>query len=172
MTPPPLRDTYWVVEGRLLAGPHPGPYDDERARDRVGILLDAGIRHFIDLTQRDEVPTYEQVLQEEAAARGLRVDYRRAPVIDRSIPAKEDLAEVLATIDRALAAREPVYVHCWGGIGRTGTIIGCWLAQNGHTGDAALEQLAALRASCHGGTWRSPETEEQREMVRTWARKA
>ena len=38
---------------------------------------------------------------------------------------------------------EPVYVHCWGGIGRTGTVVGCWLVRHGMTGDEALAEFAS-----------------------------
>ncbi|WP_374108489.1 hypothetical protein [Nostoc sp. XA010] len=33
----------------------------------------------------------------------------------------------LPPIDRALNGQEKVYVHCWGGIGRTGIVVGCYL---------------------------------------------
>ena len=31
-----------------------------------------------------------------------------------------------------------MYLHCWGGVGRTGTVVGCWLVRHGRTGDEAL----------------------------------
>ena len=31
------------------------------------------------------------------------------------------MQEILDAVDRALAAGRNVYLHCWGGIGRTGT---------------------------------------------------
>jgi protein-tyrosine phosphatase len=167
MASPPLKDAYWVVEGLLLAGRHPGPYDEDAARERLATLLDAGIEVFVDLTHPDEVASYEPLLREEATARGVSVEYLRAPIRDRGIPSKEDVTRLLSAIDSALAAECPVYVHCWGGIGRTGTIVGCWLAQNGHA-DAALERLAHLRTRCAGGSWPSPETDAQREVVRAW----
>lgn len=34
----------------------------------------------------------------------------------------------------ALAAGQTVYVHCYGGIGRTGTVVGCWLVRHGLSG--------------------------------------
>ena len=36
------------------------------------------------------------------------------------------MGDVLTLIEEALV-RGAVYVHCWGGIGRTGTVVGCWL---------------------------------------------
>lgn len=168
MSVPPFSSSYWVVDGLLLAGPHPGPYDEVTARERLAMFLAAGFELFVDLTHPDEVPSYEGLLRDEASARGRAVEYARAPIRDRGVPARDDLAAVLASINRATSEKRRTYVHCWGGIGRTGTVIGCWLAQNGHAGEAALERLKQLRVSCDGGIWRSPETEEQREMVRTW----
>ena len=38
-----------------------------------------------------------------------------------------------------------MYVHCWGGIGRTGTVVGCLLAADGMDCDQLLAAIAALR---------------------------
>ena len=62
-------------------------------------------------------------------------------------------------------------MHCGGGVGSTGTVVGCWLARYGMTGGDALAQMAhwwqgmekAYRRS------RSPQTEQQRAYVRDWA---
>ena len=64
-------------------------------------------------------------------------------------------------------------MHCWGGIGRTGTVVGCHLVRSGLTGDDALAAVArgflgmskSRLLKYLGG---SPETRAQREMVRTW----
>lgn len=57
------------------------------------------------------------------------------------------MREILGLIDEAMAADRPVYVHCWGGVGRTGTVIGCHIAQRGLDGDAALQRLRELFAA-------------------------
>src|SRR3712207_6971239 len=38
------------------------------------------------------------------------------------------------------------YVHCWGGIGRTGTVVGCYLVEHGMDGEQAIAAIAEWRA--------------------------
>ena len=85
-----------------------------------------------------------------------------------SIPATEVMAEILGAIESELAAGKPVYFHCWGGIGRTGTVAACWLIEQGRSCDSALETLNLLRASIPDADRESPQTEEQRTFVRAW----
>ena len=63
-----------------------------------------------------------------------------------------------------------MYVHCWGGVGRTGTIIGCWLSRHHKPGQAALDRLTELWQSNPKSGWkpRSPENAEQERYVREW----
>ena len=61
-----------------------------------------------------------------------------------------------------------VYVHCAGGIGRTGTVVGCYLVRHGMQGEAALEEIMRLRHAMPNGGDLSPRREPQRQMVRTW----
>ena len=169
-TPGPLPTSYWVLENQLLAGPYPGSSDDEEARERVGWLLDAGVRVFVDLTERGELLPYDAVLKEEGAARGIEVEHVRAPIQDLGVPTDQELARTLARIDEALQAGTPVYVHCWGGIGRTGTVIGCWLIRHRlASADTVLEVIQTLRnADEERRQRRAPETTEQIAMVVGW----
>jgi protein-tyrosine phosphatase len=75
----------------------------------------------------------------------------------------------LDLIDRERGRHGLTYVHCWGGAGRTGTVVGCWLVRRGFGGDAALARIGALRADSPALWLDSPQTDEQRTMVRTWA---
>jgi protein-tyrosine phosphatase len=157
--------TAWVIPGRLLAGPYPFARDDGRGRAMLRALLDAGVTAFVDLTEAGECPPYETALQAEATQRGALVSYRRLPIPDFGVPDDTHMTTILAAIDEALSAGRAIYVHCRGGIGRTGTVVGCWLVQQGRSGEEALRQVEALLGPG------SPETDEQRQLVRRWARR-
>ena len=166
----PHGNTYWVEPGRLLAGEYPGDTNGDATSTRLGRYLDAGIDYFIDLTEDGELEPYEERLHAEAAARGKTVEYRRLPIRDMSVPRSADgMREILNTIEAALSAKRIVYVHCWGGVGRTGMVIGCHLTRHGHDGDTALSRLRELFAAMDkAASRRSPETTEQERWVRTW----
>lgn len=166
----PIPDSYWVIPGRLLAGEYPGHPDDTRARQKLGLLLEAGITLFFDLTEPGEygLRPYAQLLAELAAPRGQRCEHRRFPIPDFGTVAPHALAELLADIDAALEAGHRPYVHCYGGIGRTGTVVGCYLVEHGLSSADALATIARLRADTPDGIRQSPETAAQRAMVHAW----
>ena len=80
------------------------------------------------------------------------------------------MSKILDAIDAAMRDGKTVYVHCLGGVGRTGTVIGCWLVRHGRTGNTALCQIAEWWLGVEKVYRRpiSPETREQHEYVRDW----
>lgn len=163
--PPPLPNSYWVIPGRLLAGEHPGAGSPELTRQRVQQLLAAGIDCFIDLTMPGELEPYDPELP-------LEVEYLRKPIRDHGLPAERaHMVEILGCLTEALGAGRRVYVHCRAGIGRTGMVMGCLLAEQGLAGDAALAELNRLWQRCgRSRTWDFvPETPDQIEYVQSWA---
>jgi ADP-ribosylglycohydrolase/protein-tyrosine phosphatase len=163
--PSPIPDSYWVLRGRLLAGEYPGAADPGRARHKLERFLDAGIRTFIDLTEPGELHPYEGVIADLARERGLDCRHLRFPIRDLGVPDANLLGRVLDAIDEEIAAGRPAYVHCWGGIGRTGTIVGCWLVAQGAQPEEAIRRIAALREGTPDGWRPSPETHEQRRVI-------
>ena len=164
----PDPNTYWVVPGKLLAGEYPGARDPEEARQRLRRFLAAGVRHFIDLTEAGELEPYAELLTEEGDP---RTSYERIPIHDVSVPDEpKTMAEIMAAIDRGMAEGGITYVHCWGGVGRTGLAVACWLQQRGQTPDEALTDLADKWLSCAKSKWKpdSPETPEQVRWVKEW----
>ncbi|MEJ7811441.1 MAG: ADP-ribosylglycohydrolase family protein [Gemmatimonadaceae bacterium] len=170
-TPAPHGNSYVVPDTRIVGGEYPGALDRDAALGKIRAILDAGVTLFIDLTEGHELDPYEPMLREEAAARGLDIEYVRLPVRDLGVPDAAHMMRVLDLLDGAERAGRGAYVHCWGGVGRTGTVIGCWLARRGMSGDAALAEVARLFGGTtkgKGGWQRSPETQAQCDFVRGW----
>ena len=170
MTRIPIVESYWVEEDRFLAGEYPGGYNPEEARRRIDAFLESGIRTFIDLTQPHELVPYEPLLKEQAHIYGHMTVYHRFAVRDHGVPSVETMNQILDTIDSAIRSDSPVYIHCWGGVGRTGTVVGCYLVRHGMTPQQALERVNELYRTRPLDYFlhTSPETEEQMEFVRNW----
>ena len=161
MTPP--HDSYWAIPGNVLAGPYPGAVDETTARLQVEAFLAAAVTCFVDLTEESELEPYAQLLT------GTTARHVRHPIRDLDVPTLDEMRSALATIREAVAAGETVYVHCWGGVGRTGTVVGCLLVEGGATPAEALDALPSLRSACVRRHRPSPETSTQRRFVERWA---
>lgn len=168
-----IPDSYWVLPGRFLAGEYPCSLDEGEAWRKARWLLEMGVSFCLDLTQAGEagLRPYAPLLFEAAAALGRQVAHERMPIPDMTAPTAEAMRRTLDVLDAALAQGQVVYAHCYGGIGRTGTLVGCYLARHGLIyGEATLAYIADLRRGTPDGWKRSPETEAQRQLVTGWKR--
>ena len=166
----PIPESYWVLPGRLLAGEYPGHFYGEKVRGRIDAFLEAGFTTFIDLTLDDELPSYDSILKEQAQVYNAEVQHLHFPIGDFGLPTHAGMLSTLDTIDASLNAGNKTYVHCWAGVGRTGTVIGCYLVRHGKTGPQALRQIAEWwhdvpKSKRHS---RSPETDEQVKFILGW----
>ena len=170
MIPPvPYPSTYWVVPARFLAGDHPGDTDWQVLTPRLSALLGAGIRTFLDLTEEHEMNSYQRALRGMAEDRHIEITYVRIPIPDQSVPSVWTQRRILDVIDRSVADENPVFVHCFAGLGRTGTVAGCYLKRHGlATDEDVLHKIAELRRLTPAGREPSPQTLEQIRMVRHW----
>jgi hypothetical protein len=174
----PTPASYWVVPGRLLAGEYAGSQDEEQTRQRMAAFLDAGFDTFFDLTTEGELPPYLPILMEEANTRDRRshygsptgYHYQRFPIRDEGLPSTDTMLAILEAIDTAIAWGRKVYLHCWGGIGRTGTVVGCYLVHQGLNGKTALQRLKELYRPSEQFVFFPyvPETDEQVAFVLQW----
>jgi protein tyrosine phosphatase len=176
--PTPLRASYWVVPSQFLAGEYPGEVDPEMTSRKLRALLAGGIRTFVDLTDEGEVnedakviPTYRSILRQVSEEESIQTTYANIPIEDRGVPSPWTLRCILDVVDRSIADENPVYVHCWAGRGRTGTVVGCYLKRHGMAQDPdVIQKLAHLRKDVPNGRETSPHTKDQIRMVTTWKR--
>jgi ADP-ribosylglycohydrolase len=160
----PIPHSYWVMPGSLLAGEYPIEFAAADDSTQLSQLLAAGVDCFIDLTQRREISGYAHLLPERAS-------YISCPLPDHDIPrSPQDMRAILVILQQQLARGRCVYVHCRAGIGRTGTVIGCYLVEQGLSGDGALDELNRLwQQNALSSVWPEvPETEAQRQFVAAW----
>lgn len=167
---------YWADPVRLLAGDYPGDINPEKEADKLGFLVKSGIRQVISLMEKNEknkwgqpFKPYETQLQDFARSSGCDIEVTTCEVKDMTAPSKRMMIRILDIIDGALAEDKPVYVHCYGGRGRTGTVVGCYLVRHDIIGpDKAIEYIKAIRGGIITGELDSPQTKEQNSLIRRW----
>lgn len=153
------RQLYWVLcDPAPLAGmefPNDKfPWDE---------LYRHGFRHVVCLTS--DSPHYDPAPLRSLCAISLEdLSHGGTP----QDPAAEE-RRIRSAVDAALSrlrSGEGVVVHCQGGRGRTGTVIGCILRALGVPGDEVLEYLQRLHRARGKPGW--PESDWQAEIVRKW----
>lgn len=159
----PILDSYVVTE-RLLAGEYPGAADPENAERRMRAFAERGVLTFVDLTHpADALWPYEHLLPDRAR----RIAH---PIVDLGTTTVVHMTRILDDVDAGLEDDRSVYVHCWGGIGRTGTVVGCWLVRHGLDDGDPLRTITRLRRGVPDAWAASPQTAAQRAMVTGWKR--
>ncbi|KKM08615.1 hypothetical protein SY88_23015 [Clostridiales bacterium PH28_bin88] len=139
-------------------------------------LVACGIGRVITLMEEDErdwlgkpfIP-YGSRLHALAAAAGRPIEVVRHPIRDGGVPTPERMRIILDDIKASHARGTPVYVHCWGGKGRTGTVVGCFLMRCGMAeSESVLDMIDRMRREDPKRYDPSPENDRQREMVTFW----
>ncbi|MCK4593378.1 dual specificity protein phosphatase family protein [bacterium] len=131
---PDLPDLTWIIPGELAAMAKPGT-GVGLARE-LRALEEIGIRRILTLTERP-------------LGVGLgRLPFSKLhhlPIEDFTAPERKVLDWAVGLIDEARLAAEPILVHCYMGLGRTGMIVACYLVHRGRTAEEALEFVRRLR---------------------------
>jgi len=161
----PFSNCYWVVPGRLMAGEYPIIRDPHGGKVKLASILATGIDSFLDLTDpADGLDPYHSLLPEQAFV------HRRMTIRDMDVPDPSWMMEILRYLHSQLEQNRTVYVHCWGGIGRTGTVVGCHLIEQGYSPSQALDHIASRWTHMEKIRRfpRSPQTDAQVRFVLNW----
>ncbi|MGV0740997.1 protein-tyrosine phosphatase family protein [Mycolicibacterium sp. XJ870] len=158
---------WWVQPRRLLAGEYPGATTPEKAAAKLRLLAEAGVDTVIDLTtEQDGLTPYDDQLRVAADEAGRTVRRYAHPIPDYGVLDHAGYDAILERIHTELDAGRIVYVHCWGGKGRTSTVIGCLLAESGLSYEAVIARIAELRVGTRKAGFPCPESTVQHDLLR------
>jgi protein tyrosine phosphatase len=172
----PFLRSYWAIPEQLIAGCYPGDLNAASMEEKLGGLVDANVSMMVSLMEEHETDhrgrpfvDYGGQLLELAQIRGRQIHCVRFPIRDMSIPTGMQMRTILDAIKNEIACGGRVYVHCWGGKGRTATVIGCLLLEMGlEDTETVLPRIKELTAHASEFFWPTPQTEEQCDFVRHW----
>ncbi len=165
----PTTNCFQVYDERIWGCEYPFALDEEKGKEKLQEAMNFGITHFIDLTEEGELVPYAEHIPSDSL-----VTHYRFPIPDTSVPSScESMLDLLKRIDHILLNHNAkIYLHCWGGVGRTGTVVACWIAWKRHLGFSdTMKALDNLWKECPKSRFRSiPDTEEQIDFIRNFTK--
>lgn len=138
----------WLNENRIAAMPYP------QSEVAFTLLYEMGIRAILNLSEM----AYPYATP---ATTGMLT--RHIPVPDFTAPTLQQAQEAVAMISSCLENQQPVAVHCMAGLGRTGTILACYLVSMDMPANNAIIVIREWRPG-------SIETLEQEAVVYEYER--
>ena len=163
---------YWVEKGRLLATEYPGAKEPEEAERKLRLLREAGITSFVDLTEPGERTWGGASMVPYAGLLGADVTYTRFAIPDTSVIDDDGYDAILEHIRAEIAVGKVVLAHCWGGKGRTGTVVGTWLIEQQGLGyPEVIDRMQQLRVGSRKEHHPVPDSPEQHDVLRRRAQR-
>jgi atypical dual specificity phosphatase len=143
-----LKPVTWLEDDCLAACRYP------RTNRALRDLAEQGVALLVNLHERAHPP---------AALARHRLTELHLPVPDFTPPTAAQLDHGVAAVEEALANGQKVAVHCGAGLGRTGTLLACYLVKQGCSPAEAIARIRRLRPG-------SVETAQQELAVHAYAR--
>ncbi|MBU6392172.1 MAG: dual specificity protein phosphatase family protein [Planctomycetes bacterium] len=112
-------------------------------------LKDNRVESIVSLT---ELPLHKTLIEE------FGFEYKHIPIPDFSTPTQEQIEEFVTFVNNLLSSKKKIVVHCEAGIGRTGTMLACYLVSKGYSAENAISEVRKRRPG-------SIETMEQEDTV-------
>ncbi|MCH9016132.1 MAG: dual specificity protein phosphatase family protein [Chloroflexi bacterium] len=141
----------WVLKDELAGSQGPASLDD------LSFLYHQGVRAVIRMEERTI-----------AADSGNMVDLvdMFEPVPDFTPPEPDQIQRMIEFIDQQTKEKRPVVVSCYAGIGRTGTVLACYLVHRGEEATDAINRVRELRP----GSIQTPEQQAAVHRYAEWVR--
>ncbi|KAJ3113863.1 hypothetical protein HK098_007534 [Nowakowskiella sp. JEL0407] len=163
----PTTHSNWVIPQRLIAGAYPGHKDDNPHKELIDSVLAAGVSTFVCVQTANELRHFNPY-QPYAKSKKPNLEFILLPVVDHHVTADELLVNLAKDIIRRVnETDEVIYVHCWGGHGRTGSVIsvvlGLYYGMSGEDAMDLCQKYHDLRDNPRGQT--SPQSTLQKEQV-------
>lgn len=141
----------FVIPNRLAGMGFPGishPLEEE-----LKFLQSQGIGAIVSLTEQ-HLP--QHILPQ------YQIESMHLPIRDFCPPTLEQVKNFTTFVENMLEQKKGVAVHCQAGIGRTGTMLACYLVKLGNAPTEAIQQIRNLRPG-------SIETLQQEQVVFAYA---
>jgi hypothetical protein len=174
--PLPFNRSYWVIPGFLMAGEIPSAQSYNARTEKIQCIVDSGIRSVVNLMEGEEcnfigkkLIDYSDEMLKIAKESKIELAINRFPIKDLDIPPVDFMVEILNHIKKDILEEKPVYVHCWGGIGRTGTTVGSFLINEGICDvKEVIDFIKFLKRDTNIAHRDSPETSDQVAFIQNW----
>lgn len=166
----PFERSYWVLPNRFIVGEIPASIKEDETIAKLNGLIQVNVNVVINLMEEDEKNYENKSFYDYAPYLNKHnVETHRIPIKDLSIPTIETMKKILSIVQDSIRQKKVVYLHCWGGVGRTGTAVGCFLLNNSLASkENVLETINYLKRTTSIDKRQSPETEEQRKFLMEW----